>query len=99
METHLSVRKLDFDKAQTSGGNEKVVTLFKESVHKVHKQYASDFTKISSKVSKVFANLFCSQAWDALSQEHKSEIKHICNLHHKQSEFQSPDWSILLKTK
>ncbi len=99
METHLSVRKLDFDKAQSSGGNKKVVTLFKESVHKVHKQYKTDFEKIRAKVSKIFANLFCSQAWETLSQEYKSEVRNICNLHHKQSEFQSQDWSILLKTK
>lgn len=99
MEKHLSVRKLDFDKAQSLGGNKKVVTLFKESVSKVHTQYANDFDKISSKVCKIFANLFCSPAWDKLSQDAKSEMKHICDLHLKQDKFQSQDWQALLKTK
>jgi len=99
METHLSIRKLDFDEAQSLGGNEMVITKFKESVRKVHKQYETDFEKISTKVSKIFAYLFCSQAWDKLSQEYKSEVRNICNLHHNQESFQAQNWSLLLKTK
>ena len=99
METHLSVRKLDFDKAQSLGGNEKVVTVFKESVRKVHLQYENDCAKIRAKVSKIFANLFCSQAWDKLSQEHKSEVRNICNLHHNPNNFHTQDWNALLQAK
>lgn len=99
METHLSVRNLDFDKAQSLGGNEKVVTKFKESIRKVHLQYGTDFAKISDKVSKIFAKIFCSQAWKKLSQEDKLEIKNICHLHYNPNNFQTQDWNALLKTK
>ena len=98
MNTHLSIRKLNFTKAQNSGGSFKVVTLFKVSVQKVHKQYANNFEKIRDKVSKVFANVFWDDAWENLSSEQKKEIKTISDLHQSQETFEAQDWGQLLKT-